>query len=117
MRLLAKIILAIIVNAVALAAAAYFIPDVILTTNVREVTIIAVALTALNFLVKPVLKFLLGPIIILTLGLGLIVVNAVILYILDFLFDALTIHTILGLFWATILVSIFNIVFHFATRK
>jgi putative membrane protein len=60
---------------------------------------------------------LLGPIIIITLGLGAILVNAVILKVLDFLSPALSIQGLLALLYATIIVSVINLVFHFMTRK
>ena len=64
---------------------------------------------------------MLGPVIILTLGLGVIIVNAIILFILpiiadhiDFLHGSITIQTIPALFFATLVVSIINFIIHLA---
>jgi uncharacterized membrane protein YvlD (DUF360 family) len=70
-------------------------------------------------LLKPLLALVLGPIILITLGLGIIIVNAIILYLLpilanhlDFLRGSITIQSIPALFLATIIVSVVNFVIH-----
>lgn len=117
MRLLAKIVLAVVVNMLALLAAEYFVPGFILSGDLKTLLVLAAVLTVLNYVLKPVLKLLLGPVIILTLGLGTILVNALILKILDFSSQALTIQGLVALLLATVLVSLVNFVFHLATRK
>lgn len=117
MKLIAKIIVAIIANAIALYAAANYIPGFTLLGNVQQIIGMAAILTLLNFILKPVLTLVLGPVIILTLGLGLILVNALILYILDIVLKNLTIETIQALFYATILVGVVNFIFHTATKS
>lgn len=117
MRFLAKIILAIVVNGAALMTAAYFLPKFELRGDIATVAWIALVLTALNYTVKPVLKLLLGPIIVLTLGLGLVVVNALILYLLDIFSPDLTIQGALTLIYASLLIGIANFIFHSATKN
>jgi len=118
MGLIVKIILAVLVNGLALFVADKYVSGFVLAANdLKTFAIIALILTALNFILKPILKLLLGPIIILTLGLGAILVNAVILKVLDFLSPALTIQGLVALLYATIIVSIINVLFHFLTRK
>ena len=118
MGLLIRIILAVLVNGLALFAADYFVDGFVLAANdLKTFAIIALILTALNFILKPILKLLLGPLIILTLGLGAILVNAVILKVLDFLSSALSIQGLMALLYATLIVTAINIVFHFVTRK
>lgn len=118
MGIIFKIIFAVLVNGFALFVADHFVDGFTLAANdIKSFAIIALILTALNFILKPILKLLLGPLIILTLGLGAILVNAVILKVLDFLSPALSIQGLLALLYATIIVSIVNIVFHSLTRK
>ena len=117
MKLVSKILVAVLLNLGGLFAARFWIPNFELVANLRDIVIIALVLTALNFVLKPILKLILGPVIVLTLGLGLIVVNALILKVLDFSFDALTIGTSLALLEATILFGAVNIIFHLATKK
>ena len=117
MRFIAKILLAVLVNAAVLIALAYWVPGITLPRDAREIAIIAVALTALNLFLKPILKLILGPIIILTLGIGLLVVNAVILFLLDFWFASFTIQDTSALILATLVTSATNVVYHFATKS
>ena len=117
MRLIAKLIVIIVANALAIWVAAKYIDGFSLTGGIREIIIAGAIFTLLNFFLKPILKLLLGPIIILTLGFGLILVNALILYILDISSPNLTIEGISALVYSTILIGVINFVFHLATKK
>lgn len=117
MRFLAKIVLAIVINGVALLAAAYWLPGFELQGDLRDIAWIALALTALNYVLKPVLKLILGPIIVLTLGLGLVLVNALLIYILDIFSANLTIQSVLTLVYASLLIGVVNFFFHSATKR
>lgn len=124
MRSIAKLIIAISVNALALWAAGAYIPGFILKGGATKIIALALILTVLNFILKPILKLALGPVILLTLGLGIIIVNAVILYLLpivadriDFLRGSIRIETIIALFLATLLVGAVNFIFHFANKQ
>ncbi len=115
--------LAIIVggNALALWMAYLWVPGFVLSGNWITLVLIALVFAVLNFLLKPILTLVLGPVIILTLGLGVLVVNAIILYILpivadhiDFLHGSIIIQSIPALFFATLIVSIINFIIHLA---
>ncbi len=108
---------AIILNVIAIVLAAYWIPGFLLTGGVIEWLKLGVILAVLNFLLKPILRLLLGPVIVLTLGLGLIAVNMFILYLLDISSSNLSIQGVPALFYAALLIGIFNFVFHFVTKK
>ena len=116
MKLLAKIVITVVINAFALWAAATYIPGFKITSDFKQLVIIAVLLSALNLVLKPVVKLILGPVIVLTLGLGLIIVNALILFILDKLSQSITIETIPALVYSTILIGLINFVLHLATK-
>ncbi len=117
MRLAARIIVAVAINLAAVLAAAYWIPGVEMSGGFPAVLKVGLILTILNFVLKPVLKLFLGPIIVLTLGLGLILVNVVVLYALDKLSADFSIVGIPALFYAAVLVGLINFVFHLATKK
>lgn len=96
---------------------AYFLPGFELNSNPLSITWIALALTALNYTLKPILKLILGPIIALTFGLGLIVINAFIFYLLDIFSPDLTIQDVLTTIYASLIVGAINFFFHLATKK
>ncbi len=106
-------------NALALWLANTWVPGFVLNGNWITLILIALVLAVLNFLLKPLLTLVLGPIIILTLGLGVIIVNALILFLLpivtdhiDFLHGSIIIQNIPALFFATLIVSIINFIIH-----
>ncbi len=117
MKSLAKIIIAIAVNAIALRVAEAYVPGFVLQGNLKQILTMATILTALNFFVKPILKLVLGPIIVLTLGLGIIIVNAIILFILDKLSTGLNIQTIPALVMSALIMGVANFIFHLATKS
>lgn len=103
-----KIVLTILGNAAGLLAAGYFVPGFYVTHDVRQLALLAVALTIMNAFLRPVLKLLLGPVIVLTLGLGTIFVNAGILALLDFLAPSLNIQGIVALGEGTLILALIN---------
>jgi putative membrane protein len=121
MHWIARVIISIGGNALALWIANYYVPGFILSTPWLGLILIALILSLLNFILKPVLTLLFGPVIILTLGLALIIVNAIILYLLaiiaahiDFLSGSIIIQTIPALFLATLVISVVNFIIHLA---
>ncbi|MEK7086691.1 MAG: phage holin family protein [Patescibacteria group bacterium] len=97
-------------NAVALLAAAYFVSGFKLDGNFLKLLIVAVVLTLINAFIRPILKLLLGPLILLTFGLFIIVINAISLYILDLWSQSLTIQGLPALLWSTLIISATNII-------
>jgi putative membrane protein len=121
MHWLARLAIVVSGNALALWMAYVWVPGFILSGNWVTLILIALVLAALNFFLKPLLTLVLGPVIILTLGLGILIVNAIILYILpiiadhiDFLHGSIIIQNIPALFFATLIVSIINFIIHVA---
>jgi len=114
MKLLARIVITIAVNSVALLAASYLVVGFGLAGGFEELITLALVLTVLNAFLKPILKLALGPFILITLGLGLIVVNALILYLLDLWSANLTIQTVPALIYSSIIISAINFILHVA---
>src|ERR1700722_15236171 len=121
MHWLMKLILVTAGNAFALWLPNCFVPGFLLSAPLLGLILLGLTLAILNFLLKPVLTLVLGPLIIITLGLGLIVVNAIILWFasylsnlpqLDFVHGSITIQTIPALILATLVVSVVNFVIH-----
>lgn len=116
MKFLKQFFAVFLLNAAALALMSY-IPGVVIESGIRGLALITLIFTALNIFIKPILKVILSPVIILTLGLGLLVVNAIILFVLDLLTEHLTIQGALPLILATLLISAANFVIHVVNKK
>ncbi len=97
-------------NTVALYIATQNIPGFVVEQSLQTLIIAGGILTFINMFIKPVIRFFFTPFIFLTLGLGLIVVNAITLVILDYLTPTVTITGLLPLFEAAILISVVNMV-------
>lgn len=105
-----KLIIIFLINGLALYAAGYFIPGfrVSLVPELFLETTILLAL--INLIIKPILKFFLMPVIWLTLGSGIFVLNAFILYLVSRLTGGITIESLKSLLLATFVVSLVNII-------
>lgn len=91
-----------IVRLLITAAAAYGLSKVLSGVHINDFTtaiIFALVLAVLNVLVKPILVILTIPVTIITLGLFLLVINAIIILIADKLMDGIAID---GFWWAFI---------------
>ena len=115
MKLFFHIAAAILINAAALWLAGFLLSSFQITPNLTDLLGVALIFTALNFLVRPILKFMLMPFIIITLGLGLIAINAFMLFVLDKLSPDISIQGILTLVYATLIIGAVNFVFHIFT--
>ncbi len=121
MHWLAKVALIVAGNGIALWIAERYVPGFVLHATWTQLALIAFILALLNFILKPILTLILGPIIVLTLGLGIIIVNAIIIWLLpilanhlDFLRGSISIQTIPALIITTLIVGAINFVIHLA---
>ncbi len=74
-----KLLIVWLLNALALIAVAYFVPD-IHVANFTAALLAALVIGLVNMLIKPILVILTLPITILTLGLFILVINGVLFY-------------------------------------
>jgi len=77
-----QLIVALILNAVALLATAYIVPG-FKVDNFTTAVLAGIVLGVVNTFIKPVLSFVSAPLTIVTLGLFAFVVNAVVLFIVS----------------------------------
>ena len=84
MGLIKKVVLGIVLNGLALYALTYFIEEITYTGGIKFFIIGGLILGVLNLIVKPLFKIVTFPLIFLTGGLFLIVINAVILFFLSY---------------------------------
>lgn len=105
---MSKLLLRVGGSALALYIAAQIIKGFTINGGLMEYVIAGVLLTALNMLLKPLLKIISAPVILLTLGLFLIVINAVMLLIIDLAFNFIVIKGFWPLISATIIISLIS---------
>lgn len=103
-----KFILQILANALGIFIAVYFIKDIKFAGDWIDFLIIGGILAIANLIVRPILKIVTAPLIFVTLGLFIIIINAVILFAVDWFVNALEITSLLGYLLGSIIVSIIN---------
>ena len=91
-----KLILRILLSALAVVVLAKVLPHVSVDSYLTAI-IVAVVLSLLNFIVKPIMVILTLPITIVTFGLFLLIINAVIILLADKLIDGFAVD---GIWWA-----------------
>lgn len=95
-------ILKLLVTALAVFVADYMLDGVRINEDVKTVIIVAVVLALLNTFIKPILVLLTIPVTVLTLGLFLLVINALMVIWADSLIDGFEVDG----WWAAILFSL-----------
>jgi len=93
-----KTILRLLLSAVAVVVLAKVLPGVSVDSYTTAI-IVAVVLSVLNFLVKPVLVILTLPVTIITFGLFLVIINAIIILLVDYFISGFTVN---GMLWAIV---------------
>ncbi|MBV7269431.1 phage holin family protein [Winogradskyella luteola] len=109
-------IIKLLLNAVAVFVLAEILNGVYVDNYVTSL-IVAVVLSILNVLVKPVLVILTLPVTILTLGLFLFVINALIILLVDKLIDGFSVDGIWTAILFSILLSILQSLLHSFLKK
>lgn len=100
-----NLIVALIINAIAVLVSAYLVPGVTVQSFVTAL-VVAIVLGFLNAFVRPILLFLTLPINILTLGLFTIVINLLMLVITDSLIDGFAMDGLLATIIFAIVLSV-----------
>ncbi len=91
-----KLILRILLSALAVVLLSKILPHVSVDTYFTAI-IVAIVLSLLNFLVKPILVILTLPVTIVTFGLFLLIINAIIILLADRLVNGFMVD---GIWWA-----------------
>jgi putative membrane protein len=89
----------------------------IFDVSVPVLLVVVALFTVINLFIRPIIKLILGPIIIITFGLGILVVNALMLYLLDSFSKNVTIQGLEPLVYATLIISAVNLVVGISARK
>jgi putative membrane protein len=99
---LKNFVIRLFVNALALTAAATFIDGIRMSGGFWDVLLVALVFGVLNAILKPILLFFSIPLLVVTLGLFALVVNAVMLMLTARILDTLEVSG----FWAAVLGSL-----------
>jgi putative membrane protein len=103
-------------NLAALWVASELLDDVTYADDFGVLLLAAVVFTIVNWIVKPIVTILALPVIILTLGIALLFVNALMLLIVDWLVGDFDIEGFWTLVGATVIVWVVNLVLSAAQR-
>lgn len=95
-------IIRVLVTALAVYAADYFLDSVTISDDIKTILIVALVLALLNTFVKPILVILTIPVTILTLGLFLLIINALMVRWAASLVDGFEVEG----WWAALLFSL-----------
>lgn len=118
------VITALIANAVAFLTAAYVVDGFTvgsktlpLNDNLIAFAALIGVFTVITLVIRPIIKFVLSPIIVLTFGLANIAINAGILYIVDNYSAHITINGLPALLYGTLIITIINVIIGFTFHR
>ena len=108
--MLISFLLHIIANAAAILASAQIVPNVFYQYEFLSLVKIAVMLAVANSLIKPVLKIVFSPLILITLGLFTLVINIFLIWLVVYFSPELSIVGFTAYFLVMIIVSVLNFI-------
>lgn len=103
-------VIRLVINALALSAAAWLVDGVALSDDVVQVLLVALVFGLVNALVKPIVTFFSLPFIFLTLGLFVFVINAAMLGLTAALMSGLAVDGIVAALLGSVVISIVSMV-------
>lgn len=104
-----RFLLHIIGNAAAILLSAWLVPNVFYQYDLVGLTKIALMLAIANALIKPLLKMIFSPLILITLGLFTLVINVFLIWLVVYFSPELSIVGFTAYFLIMIIVSFFNV--------
>ena len=111
-----RLIGTVLVNAIAVLLGAYFLDGVSVDNNTKAF-IVALVIALLNAFVKPILVFLTIPATIVTLGLFLLVINAGIIIMADYLVDGFHVSSFWYALGFSLILSLITSLFNRAEKR
>jgi putative membrane protein len=112
-----RFIIRILANSLAVYLAAYFIDGVTVSGDWRIFLLCGLVLSLINIIVKPILKLISLPLIIISLGLFSLVINILTIWLLTKFVHQIVISGLAALIFTTIIVSIVNWLVSFLFKK
>jgi len=112
MRFLKRLFFGVILNIIAIELLSYLFNDFSFNGTLGQLVILALILSLLNLLIKPILRILFLPLIWITLGLFALVINIVLLKAATVFMPVLVIQYPITWLAASIIISAFNSFLH-----
>ena len=112
-----RLIFAFFANLAAFWITNHYIEGFEIMSGLNNFFVVAGIFTFLNIFIKPILKLILSPVIVLTLGFVVFLINAFMLYLLDKFLVNITIAGTTQLIYATLIISLVNIVINFSAKR
>ena len=106
--MIVSFLLHIVANAVAILASAWLVPNVFYEYELFSLIKIATILALVNALLKPVLKIVFSPLILITLGFFTLIINIFLIWLVVYFTPEITIIGFAAYFWVMIIVGFFN---------
>ena len=116
MKIISKTVAGLIGNTAGLLIADYLSEGITVSRDFKELGIAVIILTIANLIFRPIVKLVLSPLVILSLGLFTFVINAGILFLVDIYSSGITISGLGSLILATVTVTILNIITRVVTK-
>lgn len=116
MKLIISIIVQILINAVAIYIAACFVNGINVSGGIASLIIIGAVLGIINLVIKPVIKILSLPLIILTFGLFTVIINTICLLLVSFLMTSFSIENLSSAVLGVLIISLVNYIFSFFVK-
>ena len=108
MKLILKIATAIIANGLAVWVAARLVDGVSFQDGLKNLVWAGLILGAINTFIRPVLKLLSFPFILLSLGFFSLAISLGLIYLLDYLLPAFQMESLAAALWGSIVISLVN---------
>ena len=112
-----RFIVRILGNTLAISLAAYYVKGFSFPKDWKLVLLAGLILALFNAILKPILKLISAPFIIVTLGLFTLVINMALLWLLTQFLPELKIVGFWAYFWGVIIISFINLVVGILTKK
>ena len=97
-----------IVNVAAIWVASIFVDGVDYSEDYWVLIVAGLVFGLVNFLVKPIIKLLAIPIIVITLGIALFFINLLMLYITSWIVAGFDLDSFMSAVWATVIIAAVN---------
>ena len=107
-----SIIIGLLANILGLYLAHLWVAGFTVSGDWKGYVVAGLVLGILNLIVRPILKIISFPLIVISLGLFLIVINAIILWLAAQLTNYIVIENLIALLWATLIIAAVNFIAH-----